>query len=78
MLFTVHLLADFSESRLFSGFKIPYKNIHETRKLESIHEQHLVEMKKEGRKPDKNSSLRRLEFKPIEISSKNAVQELHL
>jgi hypothetical protein len=34
------------------------------RKLESIHEYHSVERKNEGRKPDRNSSLRRLEIKP--------------
>jgi hypothetical protein len=64
MLFIVFLLADFSESRLFSGFKIPHKNIHETGKLESIRGQHLAEMKDDGRKTDKNFSLRRLESKP--------------
>ncbi len=36
----------------------------ETKKLECIHEKYCVERKNEGRKPDKNSSLRRLEFKP--------------
>jgi hypothetical protein len=46
---------------LFSG---PYKKIRKTRKLESIHKYHFVERKNEGRKPDKNSSLRRLEFLP--------------
>jgi hypothetical protein len=30
----------------------------------SIHEKHFVERKNEGRKPDKNPSLRRLEFMP--------------
>jgi hypothetical protein len=50
--------------KLFSGFKNPYKKIPETRKLENIHEKHFVERKNEVRKPDKNSSLRRLEFMP--------------
>ncbi len=40
---------------LFCGFKNPYKKIRETRKLKFIHEN-------EGRKPNKISSLRRLEF----------------
>ncbi len=48
----------------FSGFENPYKKIRETIKLESIHKWHFVERKTEGRKPDKNSSLRRLEFMP--------------
>jgi hypothetical protein len=33
---------------------IPTKNLR-TKKLESLHEQHSVEQKNEGRKPDKNS-----------------------
>jgi hypothetical protein len=45
-------------------FRNPYKKILETRKLKSVHEYHFVEGKNEGRKPDKNLSLRRLEFKP--------------
>jgi hypothetical protein len=46
-----------------SGFNNPYKKIRETRKLESIHNStYIVEWKNGGRKPDKNSSLRRLEF----------------
>jgi hypothetical protein len=47
---------------LLSGFKNSYKKICETRKLESVHEQHFVEQKNEGRKPDKNLSLKSLEF----------------
>jgi hypothetical protein len=39
-------------------FKIHTRKIRETRKHESIHEYHFVERKNEGRKPDKNSSLR--------------------
>jgi hypothetical protein len=57
---------------LFLGFKNPCKKILETRKIESILEYHFVEQKNEGRKPDKNSSLR------PETSNKNAVQEFHL
>ncbi len=49
---------------LYSGFKNPYKKIHETKKLESIHEKQCVERKNKGKKPDKNSSLRRLGFVP--------------
>ncbi len=62
---------------LFSGFKNPFERIRETKKLESIHEYHFVERKNEGRKRDKNSSLRRLEFVPRK-ANKNAVQEFHL
>jgi hypothetical protein len=40
------------------------QKIRETRRLESIHEQPFVEWKNESRKPDKNSSMRRLEFMP--------------
>jgi hypothetical protein len=44
MLLTVpSILVDFKKTILFSGFKNPYKKIHETRKLESIHEQHFIE-----------------------------------
>jgi len=50
-----------------------YKKIGETRKLESFH----VERENEGRKPNKNSSLRRLKFMPGN-STKNVVQEFHL
>ncbi len=56
------------KTRLHSGIKIHTK-ICETRKLENklefINEYLLVERKNEGRKPDKNSSLRRLKLKPI-------------
>ncbi len=53
------------KSIFFSGFKDPYRN--ETRKLESIHKQHFVERKNEGRKPDKNWSLTSFEFMPRNI-----------
>jgi hypothetical protein len=36
----------------------------ETRKFEPIHEQHFVKRKNEGRKPDKDLNMRRLEFMP--------------
>ncbi len=49
---------------LFSGFLSPCKTIRETRELESINALLFVEWKNEGRKPDKNSSLRSLEFMP--------------
>jgi hypothetical protein len=49
---------------LFFWFKNAYKKIREARKLKSIHKQHFVERKNEGRKPDKNSSLKKLEFMP--------------
>jgi hypothetical protein len=48
----------------YSGNFNTYNKIREIRKLESIHEQHFVERKNESRKPDKNSSLRRLDFMP--------------
>ncbi len=44
-------------------------------------EQHFVELKNEGRKPDKNSSLRRLRSlcpEPEASTKKNDVQEFHL
>jgi hypothetical protein len=54
---------------LFSGFNNPYKNPRKGRKLLSIHEMHFVEgIKKEGRKPDKNSRLKRLEFMPRNLN----------
>ncbi len=48
----------------FPGFKNPLKKITETRKLESFHEQHFVERKDEGRKPDKKTRDWRLKFMP--------------
>jgi hypothetical protein len=39
----------FKKTILFSGFKNPYKKISETRKSESIQEQHFVAWKIEGR-----------------------------
>jgi hypothetical protein len=43
----------FNETKLFSGFKDPYKKICETRKFESIHQKHFVEQKNKGRKQTK-------------------------
>jgi hypothetical protein len=43
----------------------------------SKHEKHFVEQKNEGRKPEKNSSLRRLSLCP-ETSTKITVSEFHL
>jgi hypothetical protein len=43
---------------LFSGFKNPYKKSAKQENFEPIHEKHFVEQKNEGRKPDKNSTLR--------------------
>jgi hypothetical protein len=57
MLFTVPYWRILKKTIPFSGFKKVL-----TRKLEYIHELHFVERKEEGRKQDKNSSLRRLEF----------------
>jgi hypothetical protein len=63
------LLADFEENCSFLWFKKPVQKIREIKRRESIHEQHFVERKNEGRKTDKaqvwqDSSLRRLEFIP--------------
>jgi hypothetical protein len=57
------LLADFKENHA-----LPYKKIRVTRKLESIPEKHFVEWNNEGRKLDKNWSLRRLKFMPKTLS----------
>jgi hypothetical protein len=43
------------KTRLLSGFQNYYKNIREIKKLVFIHVQHFLELKNEGRKPDKNS-----------------------
>ncbi len=51
--------------------------IRETRKLESVCELQLVERKNEGRKPDKDLSLRTLKFMPRNLT-KNGVKEFHL
>ncbi len=48
------LLADFTETHTLFRFKIPYKKNPRNKKTESIHEQHFVEWKNEGRKPGKN------------------------
>jgi hypothetical protein len=66
MLFTVPSTGGFERKPYFSLVsKVLTKKIHLTRKLESIYE--VLELKDEGRKPDKNSSLRRLEFLPRNI-----------
>jgi hypothetical protein len=58
-------LTDFAVNHsLLWFFRTLYKKLRETRKLESIYEKHIVEQKNQGRKPDKNSSLRRIEFRP--------------
>jgi hypothetical protein len=54
------LLSDFTASNLYSE-KIHTK-IRDRKKLKSI-----PEWKNEGRKPDRNSSLRRLEFMPVNL-----------
>jgi hypothetical protein len=63
LLFTVLSTGGFKKKKtiLCLILKILTKN-SKTRKLESIHELHFVEWKNDGRKPDKNKSLRRLEF----------------
>jgi hypothetical protein len=55
------------ETILFSDFKNPFKKILETRELESIHEKHFAERKNEGRKPDKDSRLRRPKLMPRNV-----------
>ncbi len=55
------------KTKLFSGFKNPYKKISETRKLESVHEKHFVERKNEGRKTRQKLSVRRLKFMPRNV-----------
>jgi hypothetical protein len=63
MLFTVSSTGGFLQKTiLYSGFKTPYKIIPRNKKLQSILEWHFVEKKNKGRKPDKNSCLRRLKF----------------
>jgi hypothetical protein len=67
LLYAIHSLFYWrilKKSILFSGFKNPYRKIRKTRKLQSINEHHCVEQKIEGRKPNKNLSLRRLELMP--------------
>jgi hypothetical protein len=58
------LLADFKENHILLWLKKSLQKIRETRNLESIYEKHFVEWKNSGRKPDKNSSLRRIGFMP--------------
>ncbi len=54
------------------------KYIQKNPRNKFIHEQHFTEKKNEGRKPDKDLSLRRLQFMPAKTLTKNAVQEFHL
>ncbi len=55
------------ENLILLWFKNPYKKICETRKLKSIHEKYFVQRENDGRKPDKNCNLRRLEFMPRKL-----------
>jgi hypothetical protein len=72
------LLVDFKENQtLLLCKKSSQKNLR-NRKTLSIHETHFVERKNKSRKPDKNSSFRRLEFMREKKPTKNAVQEFHL
>jgi hypothetical protein len=66
------LLTNFKENHTTALVLIPSKNIRETRKLKSIYDEHVVESKNKGRKPDKDSSF------CLETSTKNAIQEFHL
>ncbi len=54
----------------YSGFKKCIQKNLRTRKIESFRGEHFVESKDEGRKPDNNSSLRRLEFMPKNLDNK--------
>jgi hypothetical protein len=63
------LHAILKEIIFFSGFKNPHKKIRETKQLEPIHEWHFVEQENEGRKPDKKSSLLRLECMPRKLDT---------
>jgi hypothetical protein len=53
---------DLKKNIFYSGLKIL-----ETRKLGSINGKQFVKQKNEGRKQDKNSSLRRLKFMPRKL-----------
>jgi hypothetical protein len=64
MLFTVSSTGGFYRKPYSALVKNSIQKIRETRKLESIHEWRFVEQINEGRKPEKNSSLRSLEFMP--------------
>jgi hypothetical protein len=71
------LLADFKENHILLWFKKSLQKIRETRKLESIHEQHFEAWKNEVRSQIKtgvseDSSL------CLETPTKNADQEFHL
>ncbi len=61
------------KTMLYSDIKNPCK----TENSSLFNEWPLVERKNEGRTPDKNSSLKRLQLCP-ETSTKNVVQEFHL
>ncbi len=56
---------------VYSGFKNPYKNYPWNKKTRVYSWIAFCRTEKEGRKPDKNLSLRRIEFLPI-TSNKNA------
>jgi hypothetical protein len=65
-------LSVYWRNKLFSAFNNPYKkSSKQEKKLESFHGTHFVERKNEARKPDENSSLRRLKSLCPETSTKN-------
>ena len=82
MLFTVPSTGGYQRkpysSLKFSGIKMSSQKFHETRKLESFYEHLFVERKNEGRKPDKNSNLRRLEFMRSRIPSEGVPSRLRI
>jgi hypothetical protein len=65
MIYTVPSTGGFlKKTILFSGFRNPYEKSAEISKFESIHKKAFCRLKNAGTKPDKNSSLSRLEFMP--------------
>ncbi len=57
----------------FSGFKNPFKKIPETRKLKSIHVQHFVEQKNEGRKLESEKTRVYAQKTQLKMPFKNSI-----
>ncbi len=66
------------KTTLLSGFKNPYKNINETRKLESIREQHFVKWKNAGTENQTKTQVWEDSSLCPETLTDNAVQEFIL
>jgi hypothetical protein len=62
----------------YTGIKNPGKKIRETRKLDSVHEKHVVEWKKEGRKIRQKVESEKTQVLCPEFLTKNVVQDFHL